>query len=228
MLSSDNEQDGQTGERSANYPESIGTSQLEYDNSSFDSSSGYEDEDDGDFDSFFGAFENGLPDDQKGPAFVQQLSPGNHRAAQANCTQASGIPSNDRRNYAGEEFAFVESVNPAPSSNHLIRKELTRDELLFKRQQNIEELLKTEIDYVNDLKIVIDVYRDQILRSPYLSRQIAETIFLNWNSLLECNQLFLNDLVRRKLEYPNGQQIERIGDVLKFHFQDQMCEKYTR
>ena len=198
----------------ANYQESIGTSNIEYNNSSFDSSTFYDDDDEADFDSFFGATENGIAFDPLASGVQRNFKQGS-TSDQANS------------NYTGEAFAFIESTNPSVN-NHLIKKELSRDELLFKRQQNIEELLATEIDYVNDVKIVIDVYQNQILRSPYLGRQIAETIFLNWNSVLECNQLFLNDLVRRKLEYSNGQHIERIGDILKFHFQDQMCDRYTR
>lgn len=203
--------------RSFNYQESIGTSNLEYENSSFDSSTWYDtdrydDDDDAEFDSFFGATENGL------------------LGSRTNEPPSNLLSSNAKSSFApGQQaFEFVESTNLPSANNHLIKKELNRDELLFKRQQNIEELLATEMDYVCDLKIVIQVYQNEILRSPYLSRQIADTIFLNWNSLLECNQLFLKDLVKRKSEYPNGQQIERVGDILKFHFQDQMCERYTR
>ena len=87
--------------------------------------------------------------------------------------------------------------------------------------------MQTEIDYVNDLKIVITVYRDQILKSPYLSKQLADLIFLNWTSLLECNQTFLDQLMKRKLEYVS-KSIERIGDLLKRHFQSEMQDKYTR
>lgn len=169
---------------------------MDFENSSFDNSSFYTDDEEDDFDSLF--------TDQSG----QQLNLNDHSTIT-------------------KEYAFIESTNIPVSTSHLIKKELTRDEILIKREQNVQELIQTEQDYVTDMRIVIEVYQDQILRSPYLSRPLAEIIFLNWESLLECNQQFLDELLKRKFEYERN-PIERIGDILTFYFKNRMSDKYTR
>ncbi|XP_065160133.1 intersectin-1 isoform X4 [Atheta coriaria] len=78
-----------------------------------------------------------------------------------------------------------------------------------KRQDGIDELITTEMQYIEDLSVVKRVFEMPLKTSSILNQKELENIFVNLDDILHCNQIFLEDLLE-KLEFDD----DMIGDVI--------------
>lgn len=83
-----------------------------------------------------------------------------------------------------------------------------------KRQGYIHELIQTEERYVDDLRIVQDVFQKPMSESGRLNEAEMNMIFVNWRELEACNNKFLKELRIRKKSGGENMPVQMIGDVL--------------
>ncbi|XP_029001279.1 intersectin-2b isoform X2 [Betta splendens] len=81
-----------------------------------------------------------------------------------------------------------------------------------KRQGYVDELLQSEERYVEDLKIVLEVFYKPMSESGRLTDSEMLKIFVNWRELLDCNTKLLKALQHRKKT--GGDTMPKIGDIL--------------
>lgn len=63
-----------------------------------------------------------------------------------------------------------------------------------KRNQRIAELIASEDDYIRDLTTVAVVFRDQLFSTRAITSNEKDTIFGNWDQLIQINKLLLDSL----------------------------------
>ncbi|KAM9861208.1 intersectin-2b isoform 2-T2 [Aulostomus maculatus] len=83
-----------------------------------------------------------------------------------------------------------------------------------KRQGYIHELIETEERYVEDLKIVLEVFYKPMTESGRLNEAEMAMIFVNWTELMTCNTKFLKALQSRKKSGGENMPVQMIGDIL--------------
>ncbi|XP_028046441.1 intersectin-1 isoform X3 [Monomorium pharaonis] len=116
------------------------------------------------------------------------------------------------------ELNGVSGVFPSnyvsPMSNELMSDTMTyHDPMERKRQEHIKELIMTEQAYIEDMRLVHEVFEKPLLESLVLSVDEIERIFINWRDIIACNDNFLRTLrIRRDNSY-NG-IVRMIGDIL--------------
>ncbi|XP_071567656.1 intersectin-1 isoform X11 [Temnothorax nylanderi] len=116
------------------------------------------------------------------------------------------------------ELNGVSGVFPSnyvsPMSNELtIDTTICHDSMERKRQEHIKELIVTEQAYIEDMRLVHEVFEKPLIESLVLSIDEIERIFINTRDIIACNDNFLRTLrIRRDNSY-NG-VIRMIGDVL--------------
>ncbi|XP_025989410.2 intersectin-1 isoform X4 [Solenopsis invicta] len=116
------------------------------------------------------------------------------------------------------ELNGVSGVFPSnyvsPMSNELmIDTMMYHDPMERKRQEHIKELIVTEQAYIEDMRLVHEVFEKPLLESLVLSVDEIERIFINWRDIIACNDNFLRTLrIRRDNSY-NG-VVRMIGDIL--------------
>lgn len=82
-----------------------------------------------------------------------------------------------------------------------------------KRQEAIFELINTEIAYVRDLQLIVEVFYSSML--PLLSRKEITVIFANIEDILLANTTFVSSLEERQKEC--RLYIDGVGDILLKH-----------
>lgn len=80
------------------------------------------------------------------------------------------------------------------------------------RLETINEFIKTEKAYIEDMTIVNRIFEKPLRESKIIAEKDVEGIFVNWESILECNKAFLNDLLDRQ---SSGSDI--YGDIICAH-----------
>lgn len=80
------------------------------------------------------------------------------------------------------------------------------------RLESINEFIKTEKAYIEDMSIVNRVFEKPLRESKVVSEKDVEGIFVNWESILECNKAFLNDLLDRQ-----SSGSDTFGDIICAH-----------
>ncbi|KAG2021075.1 signal transducer [Coprinopsis cinerea AmutBmut pab1-1] len=83
-----------------------------------------------------------------------------------------------------------------------------------KRQEAIFELINTEVAYVRDLQLIVEVFYSSML--DILSHKEITVVFANVEDILLTNTAFLSSLEERQKEC--RLYIDRIGDILVNHF----------
>ncbi|KAM9410329.1 intersectin-2b isoform 2-T2 [Pholidichthys leucotaenia] len=83
-----------------------------------------------------------------------------------------------------------------------------------KRQGYIHELIQTEESYVEDLRIVLEVFYKPMSLSGRLNESEMNDIFVNWSELLICNTKFVKALQARKKAGGEKMPVQMIGDIL--------------
>jgi len=87
----------------------------------------------------------------------------------------------------------------------------------------LHELIKTEKDYVNDLKIVITVFFDPLTKEGILTMNEITAIFSNIKIIYSINLNLLNDLQKISVKGDEGKQVgtifESTADYLKVYTQ---------
>ena len=81
-----------------------------------------------------------------------------------------------------------------------------------KRRDCINELIRTEGAYIEDMRIVHDIFEKPLENSGVIDKKHLDIIFVNWEDILLCNKNFLEDLLQR---VNSGNDI--IGDVIYNH-----------
>ncbi|GJQ83722.1 putative Eps15 homology domain protein [Trypoxylus dichotomus] len=81
-----------------------------------------------------------------------------------------------------------------------------------KRQDCINELIQTEKAYIDDMKVVYEVFELPLLESHVVEKNDVEGIFVNWREILLCNKNFLDDLLERT---NSGSDV--VGDIICAH-----------
>ncbi|KAL0103076.1 hypothetical protein PUN28_018401 [Cardiocondyla obscurior] len=115
------------------------------------------------------------------------------------------------------ELNGVSGVFPSnyvsPMSNELTIDTMYHNPMERKRQEHIKELIVTEQAYIEDMRLVHEVFEKPLLESLVLSVVEIERIFINWRDIIACNDNFLRTLrIRRDNSY-NG-IVRMIGDIL--------------
>ncbi|PPQ91776.1 hypothetical protein CVT25_000421 [Psilocybe cyanescens] len=82
-----------------------------------------------------------------------------------------------------------------------------------KRQEAIFELINTEVAYVRDLQLIVEVFYSSML--PLLSRKEITVVFANIEDLLLTNTAFVSSLEERQKDC--RLYIDKIGDILLNH-----------
>ncbi|XP_018365606.1 PREDICTED: intersectin-1 isoform X10 [Trachymyrmex cornetzi] len=116
------------------------------------------------------------------------------------------------------ELNGVSGVFPSnyvsPMSNELmVDTVMYHNPMERKRQEHIKELIVTEQAYIEDMRLVHEVFEKPLIESLVLSVDEIERIFINWRDIIACNDNFLRTLrIRRDNSY-NG-IVRMIGDIL--------------
>ncbi|XP_043468951.1 intersectin-1 isoform X3 [Leptopilina heterotoma] len=82
-----------------------------------------------------------------------------------------------------------------------------------KRQEYIKELIATEQAYIEDMRLVHEVFEKPLLESLVLSVDEVDRIFVNWRDIIACNDNFLRTL-RIRRDNSDGGIVRMIGDIL--------------
>ncbi|XP_033230304.1 intersectin-1 isoform X3 [Belonocnema kinseyi] len=82
-----------------------------------------------------------------------------------------------------------------------------------KRQEYIKELIATEQAYIEDMRLVHEVFEKPLLESLVLSANEVDRIFVNWRDIIACNDNFLRTL-RIRRDNSDGGIVRMIGDIL--------------
>lgn len=83
-----------------------------------------------------------------------------------------------------------------------------------KRRAAIEEFVKTEEDYVNDLNTALDVFAKPLEAAGCFTSEIYKKIFINWNELIGCNASMLKSMRVRQQITEDAGPIESIADIV--------------
>ncbi|KAL6445054.1 hypothetical protein ACFW04_002162 [Cataglyphis niger] len=115
------------------------------------------------------------------------------------------------------ELNGVSGVFPSnyvsPMSSELMIDTMCHNPMEKKRQEHIKELIITEHAYIEDMRLVHEVFEKPLIESLVLSVDEIEKIFINWRDIIACNDNFLRTLrIRRDNSY-NG-IVRMIGDIL--------------
>ncbi|XP_051159795.1 intersectin-1 isoform X3 [Leptopilina boulardi] len=82
-----------------------------------------------------------------------------------------------------------------------------------KRQEYIKELIATEQAYIEDMRLVHEVFEKPLLGSLVLTVDEVDRIFVNWRDIIACNDNFLRTL-RIRRDNSDGGIVRMIGDIL--------------
>ncbi|XP_014470507.1 PREDICTED: intersectin-1 isoform X2 [Dinoponera quadriceps] len=115
------------------------------------------------------------------------------------------------------ELNGVSGVFPSnyvsPMLNESVIDTICHDPMEKKRQEHIKELIVTEQAYIEDMRLVHEVFEKPLIESLVLSVDEIEKIFINWRDIIACNDNFLRTLrIRRDNSY--GGIVRMIGDIL--------------
>ncbi|KAK2582098.1 hypothetical protein KPH14_002798 [Odynerus spinipes] len=87
------------------------------------------------------------------------------------------------------------------------------DPMERKRQEYIKELITTEQAYIEDMRLVHEVFEKPLIESLVLTVDEVDKIFVNWRDIIACNDNFLRTL-RIRRENSEGGIVRMIGDIL--------------
>ncbi|XP_069137912.1 intersectin-1-like isoform X1 [Argopecten irradians] len=113
---------------------------------------------------------------------------------------------------------YVDALTTSPpqeptwSSDPAVLAETSAQE--SKRQNYIHELINTEITYMDDMSVVLDVFHKPLLEGKGMTEEELATIFVNWKELIVCNTKLSKAMKVRRKRCGKGQVIGVIGDIL--------------
>ncbi|XP_043521564.1 intersectin-1 isoform X12 [Frieseomelitta varia] len=117
------------------------------------------------------------------------------------------------------ELNGVSGVFPSnyvsPMSNEMTTNLLMAglDSIERKRQEYIKELITTEQAYIEDMRLVHEVFEKPLIESLVLTVDEVDKIFVNWRDIIACNDNFLRTL-RIRRDNSEGGIVRMIGDIL--------------
>uniref|UniRef100_A0A8C5F7P0 Rho/rac guanine nucleotide exchange factor (GEF) 18a n=1 Tax=Gadus morhua TaxID=8049 RepID=A0A8C5F7P0_GADMO len=100
----------------------------------------------------------------------------------------------------------------------------------IKRQDVIYELIQTESHHVRTLKILLCVYRKELIESALVDEARLKRLFYWLDGLLELHTALLQGLKQRRLESmvegsPRNYQIRQLADILTAQFSGELGER---
>ncbi|XP_068979459.1 intersectin-1 isoform X2 [Bombus flavifrons] len=103
----------------------------------------------------------------------------------------------------------------SPMSNEMTTNLLVAglDSMERKRQEYIKELITTEQAYIEDMRLVHEVFEKPLIESLVLTVDEVDKIFVNWRDIIACNDNFLRTL-RIRRDNSEGGIVRMIGDIL--------------
>ncbi|KZC10712.1 Intersectin-1, partial [Dufourea novaeangliae] len=102
----------------------------------------------------------------------------------------------------------------SPMSNETTTDPMTDlDSMERKRQEYIKELITTEQAYIEDMRLVHEVFEKPLIESLVLTVDEVDKIFVNWRDIIACNDNFLRTL-RIRRDNSEGEIVRMIGDIL--------------
>ncbi|XP_011350007.2 intersectin-2 isoform X6 [Ooceraea biroi] len=113
----------------------------------------------------------------------------------------------------GVSGVFPSNYVSPMSSESMIDTMMCHDPMEKKRQEYIKELIMTEQAYIEDMRLVHEVFEKPLIESLVLSVDEIEKIFINWRDIIACNDNFLRTL-RIRRDNSCGGIIRMIGDIL--------------
>ncbi|XP_076754423.1 dynamin associated protein 160 isoform X3 [Xylocopa sonorina] len=125
----------------------------------------------------------------------------------------------DEQQWWKGELNGVSGVFPSnyvsPMSNEMTTDLLMAglDPMERKRQGYILELISTEQAYIEDMRLVHEVFEKPLIESLVLSMDEVDKIFVNWRDIIACNDNFLRTL-RIRRDNSEGGIVRMIGDIL--------------
>ncbi|CAK9815717.1 ITSN1 [Anthophora quadrimaculata] len=87
------------------------------------------------------------------------------------------------------------------------------DPMRRNRQEYINELITTEQAYIEDMRLVHEVFEKPLIESLVLTVDEVDKIFVNWRDIIACNDNFLRAL-RIRRDNSKGGIVRMIGDIL--------------
>ncbi|KAK5576573.1 hypothetical protein RB653_007717 [Dictyostelium firmibasis] len=94
-----------------------------------------------------------------------------------------------------------------------INSSVERNSPMYQRKRALEEMLKVERGYVQDMTTLIDVFKKPFSEDNIFPKQYLFTLFCNIEELKDLHQQFLND-IEKKFEPTNGKPADlNIGDL---------------
>ena len=84
---------------------------------------------------------------------------------------------------------------------------------IFLRSNILNEILQTEINYVNSLKTIIESYKQPLEQSKLLTQNDLDAIFVNLEEIAAINLKFSNALFKRMDEAKKRNELARVGDI---------------
>ncbi|XP_032679451.1 intersectin-2 isoform X3 [Odontomachus brunneus] len=113
----------------------------------------------------------------------------------------------------GVSGVFPSNYVSSMSNESVIDTVICHDPMEKKRQEHIKELIVTEQAYIEDMRLVHEVFEKPLIESLVLSVDEIEKIFINWRDIIACNDNFLRTLrIRRDNSYTGI--VRMIGDIL--------------
>jgi len=82
-----------------------------------------------------------------------------------------------------------------------------------KRQHYVDELIDTEEAYLSDMSIVLEAFRQPLADSGEITEAELDSIFINWNELIMCNNILVKAFRVRKMNSSDG-KVKIVGDIL--------------
>ncbi|XP_020278373.1 intersectin-1 isoform X3 [Pseudomyrmex gracilis] len=113
----------------------------------------------------------------------------------------------------GVSGVFPSNYASPMSSESMIDTMMSLSPKEKKRQEHIKELIVTEQAYIEDMRLVHEVFEKPLIESLVLSVDEVEKIFINWRDIIACNDNFLRTL-RIRRDNSCGGVVRMIGDVL--------------
>ena len=100
-----------------------------------------------------------------------------------------------------------EHTKAAVKIQALIKGVLTRERVkrmakdFYRRKMIVKELLDTEENYIRDLSIIISDFQTPLVNKKIISREQADTIFMNINQIRQLNELFFATIFEAASQY---------------------------
>ncbi|KAN0055719.1 hypothetical protein ACTA71_011602 [Dictyostelium dimigraforme] len=147
------------------------------------------------------------------PATISTINSNNNINGTTPITSRSSSISSVSSSLSSSSLLSAVSDSSQQSLTSSINSSLERNSPIYQRKRALEEMLKVERGYVQDMTTLIDVFKKPFAEDNIFPKQHLFTLFCNIEELKELHQQFLND-IEKKFEPTNGKPADlNIGDL---------------